>query len=111
MKEVPIEDLTLADFASLLNAAFRVYSDPATMVELKLVEVLPALSPGRADPSPAGVRGENFSIVFGGPGDRLLPQGIYAFEHDQIGRFVLFIVPIGKDRERFRYEAVFNRLA
>src|SRR5437667_11819046 len=98
MKSVPLENLILADFSPLLNAPFRVYLDPATMVEFKLVEALPAGGGGQPGP---GARSENFSIVFSGPGDRLLPQGNYAFEHDQIGRFVLFIVPIGKDREGF----------
>jgi hypothetical protein len=39
-----------------------------------------------------------------------LGQGGRKFEHDQMGHFELFIVPIGKDDSSFLYEAVFNRL-
>ncbi len=57
---------------------------------------------------PGEGRGRPFSIVFRGPGDILLPQAIYRVEHDQIGTFDLFIVPIGRDTAGLRYEAVFN---
>ena len=58
-------------------------------------------------------RNECFSLVFF---DRLasahshLPQAMYAFEHDALGKLDLFIVPIGPDadREGMRYEAVFG---
>ena len=39
-----------------------------------------------------------------------LPQENYLFEHPQIGRFELFIVPvISRDPTRHKYEVVFNR--
>ncbi len=38
-----------------------------------------------------------------------LGQGTFDLEHDQIGSFALFLVPIGPDAEGMRYEAVFNR--
>ena len=31
-------------------------------------------------------------------------------EHEHIGRFEVFIVPVGRDGERLLYEAIFNRL-
>ena len=44
-----------------------------------------------------------------GPADRFYQQGTYQFEHERIGRFNLFIVPVGKAGDgRFRYEAAFN---
>ena len=49
-----------------------------------------------------------FSIVFRGPGDVLLPQRIYMIEHEEIGAFDLFLVPIGPDERGLRYEAIFT---
>ena len=39
-----------------------------------------------------------------------LPQAIHRFNHDQLGAFELFIVPIRRDDPGFYYEAVFNRM-
>ena len=51
---------------------------------------------------------ERFSAFFHRPGDRYLPQGTYAFEHDAMGALDLFLVPIARGDKGFRYEAVFN---
>lgn len=51
-----------------------------------------------------------FSILFHGPPDRLLPQGMYVFHHAALGAMMLFIVPVvGSNAERILYEAVFTR--
>ena len=42
--------------------------------------------------------------------DRLLQQGMYQLQHDQLGALELFLVPVGRDHEGLYYEAVFNRL-
>jgi len=49
-----------------------------------------------------------FSIVFRGPRNVVLPQRIYEVEHDTIGAFPLFLVPIGPDQEGMLYEAIFT---
>jgi uncharacterized protein DUF6916 len=107
MKRVSLEELTFAKFSDLLNATFRVHLDQSNVVQFKLV----AATPQKPRAAGAGSEPESFSLVFTGPADRLLPQQIYPFEHDQIGSFDLFIVPIGKDVKGFRYEAVFNRVS
>ena len=50
---------------------------------------------------------ERFSLYFTGP-DRYLPQHVYRIEHEQMGALDLFLVPVGKLDNGFRYEAVFN---
>jgi len=51
-----------------------------------------------------------FSLYFHGPPNRLLPQHIYSFHHDDLGALALFIVPIvGSNAERIVYEACFSR--
>ena len=52
---------------------------------------------------------EHFSLVFRGPHDRVLSQGMCRMEHAAMGAFVLFIVPVGPDARGMRYQAVFNR--
>lgn len=38
-----------------------------------------------------------------------LGQGTFELEHEKLGTFPLFLVPIGPDHQGFRYQAVFNR--
>jgi hypothetical protein len=52
-----------------------------------------------------------FSIFFHGPSDRLLPQGTYTLDHDRLGSFSLFLVPVvGSNHERIVYEASFSQM-
>jgi hypothetical protein len=37
-----------------------------------------------------------------------LPQATYRFEHETIGAFDLFIVPVGRTAQGVSYEAVFS---
>jgi hypothetical protein len=53
---------------------------------------------------------EQFSLMFQGPGEIFMPQGMYTLTHRTLGTFDLFLVPIGKDDNGFSYEAVFNTL-
>jgi hypothetical protein len=48
------------------------------------------------------------ALVLLRPPDLVRRQRTYPFEHDDIGRFEIFIVPLGPDREGLRYEAVFT---
>jgi hypothetical protein len=49
-----------------------------------------------------------FSLVFRGPAEPVMPQRIYRVEHEELGAFELFLVPIGRDAESVRYEAIFT---
>ena len=57
-------------------------------------------------PAP-GVRAP-FAIVFSGPAEAILPQGIYAVEHDVIGASEMFLVPLQPDAAGARYQAMFS---
>ena len=94
--------LTLQGFQAALQTRFRLQSQEDTTIELALVE---ARAVGAV--SEEG-EGGSFSIIFHGPAHPLLPQRMYLFEHDVLGAFDLFIVPVGQDKEGFLYEAVFN---
>jgi hypothetical protein len=82
-----LEDLTLATFADRLGETFRVGEGSDTL-ELELAEASAGIGGQGAGRAP-------FSIVFRGPLVPVLPQQIYRFDHQELGPFDLFIVPIG----------------
>ena len=94
------ENFTLDTFAPRLNSTFRIRPESADPIELQLVE---------ANDVGTTPRQLQFSLVFRGPHNPQLMQGIFKFEHDEIGSFDLFIVPIKRDQHGMYYEAVFNR--
>ncbi len=98
MNEVPADQLTFEWFSALLRTKFRVHAEPSGELELELVEAAIALSKAGGRSPSGAAKLEGFSLIFTGPGDRLLPQGTYRFEHDQEGRFDLFMVPVGRGR-------------
>ena len=110
MNEVPADQLTFAWFSALLRTRFRVHAGASGESELELVEATIAPFKARGRSPAAAAKMEGFSLIFAGPGDRLLPQGTYRFEHDQKGRFDLFIVPVGRGPDSIHYQAIFNRL-
>lgn len=56
---------------------------------------------------PSGREGGAFTLDWLGPYEPLLPQAIYTFR-DGDQQFEMFIVPIARDPDGTRYEAVFN---
>ena len=94
-----LENPVASMFSEHLNTTFRVQLAPSHALELELLDVTDASAPSQV----------RFSILFRGPQEPLLPQRIYPFEHDQLGAFDLFIVPIRRDKNGLYYEAVFNR--
>ena len=95
-----IEKLTKEIFAESVNTKFRVYPEPSRAVEIELVQ----LTEGVSTPTH-----EQFSLLFQGPQTHFLPQMTYHVEHDRLGEFDLFLVPVGRAQDSFQYEAVFNR--
>jgi hypothetical protein len=97
------ERLTEAQFSPYLGEMFRLVLDPGSVLELELVEVA-AIGAGQA--SEHG-RSDPFSIVFRGPAEPVLAQGTYRVEHDRMGSFDLFLVPVAPDSDHHCYQAVF----
>jgi len=95
------EVLTHEVFAKHANSKFQAQVDETMGVELELTDVSDVkLYPHQ----------EEFAIVFRGPLDKFLGQGLRSFSHDQMGQFEIFLVPIKQDEQGFYYEAVFNRI-
>lgn len=97
--------LTEEEFLQHVNTKFCVKAEAPRPVELYLVEVKSYENKSEAE-AQAGM--ERFSVFFSGPGDCYLPQKTYSLEHDQMGAFDIFLVPIGRDDRGYSYEAVFN---
>jgi hypothetical protein len=100
-----LENFTIETFSEHLGSPFRIHLDGSEQFDVELISAT-ALGGSTGD-EVADLR-QPFSIVFRGPGDLVLPQRIYRMEHDQIGSFELFIVPIGPDEKGLRYEAIFT---
>lgn len=110
-----LETLTAGDFREIKDGRFRLTvelpeaSRDATF-ELELAEVTEVAG------GAAGTSRNPFSVLFHGPLEPVLPQGIYRLEHESLGELQLFIVPIGPDEPSapdkrptaMRYEAVFG---
>lgn len=93
------EILTKEAFAENLNTKFGISLNNSQTAELELIEVLETMSTPRQ---------EQFSIFFRGPLDYLLPQSTYHMAHEKMGEIDIFLVPVGREQDGFRYEAVFN---
>ena len=50
----------------------------------------------------------NYGLTFLARAQAPLPQAIYRLEHAALGPMDVFLVPIGRDAEGVRYEAIFN---
>jgi hypothetical protein len=97
-----LEEFTIETFSGRIGDRFRIRADESVVVEAILTEATTA----DAAESTLGRR-VPFALVFRGSFEPILPQRIYRFEHDDLGAFDLFIVPIGPDESGMQYEAVF----
>jgi uncharacterized protein DUF6916 len=93
-------NLTKQQFEQNVNTRFWIYHAGAGRSAVELVEVKTGLSPAQY---------EAFSLIFRGDSEQLHAQRTYAVEHDGLGMFDLFLVPVGREPNGFMYEAVFNR--
>ena len=110
LREVPLDQIGFNTFSRLVGTQFHVYHD-VTPVRLELIEA----TVGEGFPTRRGARKKQpdaFSLIFRGEKNLPLEQDTYPFAHKQIGKFVMFIVPVwdlaAVTGSRY-YEAVFNR--
>jgi hypothetical protein len=99
-----LETFTVATFTPHRGESFTVRATEQVVLALALSEIT---SLGSA-PSGNESRRAPFSLLFHGPLSPILPQRTYRVEHEALGAFDLFLVPLGPDRAGQRYEAVFG---
>ncbi len=97
--------LTLAQMQPLVDSTFYRANDPEADIVLKLVSARLT----RRDPSAEDeTSGRPFSLLFRGPIELLLTQGIHDLQHPAQPLLGVFLVPIGPDEDGPLYEAVFG---
>ena len=97
-----LDELSTADFVALLRQQFSLYAGGTVPLNAELLQVTEL---GAAAPN---AKRKPFSIILRGPRDRRLPQMIYKVQHEKLGAFEIFLVPVGVDEKGYHYEAVFN---
>ncbi len=102
-----LDKLKIDDFEKHIGDTFKATPQEGEAFDLEL---------RRADPSPyqdakesAGERDRDpFSVEFHARLPHYVEQQIFSIEHEKLGEFDLFLVPLGPDAEGHRYEAVFG---
>lgn len=92
---------TIEMFSGHENSKFLMHYGDSQTVELELISVTDTGS------SP---RQAQFSLVFQGPPNGPAAQNIFRLDHQKLGALDLFLVPIGRNKDGFQYEAIFNRM-
>ena len=87
--------------AEHVGTEFAVLDDPSRAFCLTLTNVVEHVKTAHQ---------EAFSLFFHGPTGPFLSQGIHKLEHGKLGDLEIFLVPVGKDKDGFQYEAAFNHI-
>jgi hypothetical protein len=93
-------ELTKAHFAPHVGETFTIDLEDGARLNATLVS---------AEGSQKGGV-ENFSLLFAGPREPQLPQGMRTVGHPVVGSYDIFLVPVGADDASVTYEAVFTRM-
>ena len=104
-RSISAAELTQARFAALLGTSFKVGLAHGHAASIRLADVKPIM--------PVGVpvvSGEGFTLHFTGSYSQRFGQDTYQVTHPTLGKFEVFLVPVGPTGADRQYEAVFNRL-
>lgn len=94
---------TEAEFKACLNQFFLLQLDGFEAIKMELIN-LESMRPN----NPGDDSRQSFSVMFQGPMEPRLNQGIYALENESMGRIEIFLVPIETNATGVQYEAIFN---
>ena len=98
-----LDKLTKDDFSKHLNRRFLIHVHEQDPLETELVEVRGLVAPDD-DPD----RRQPFSLIFLGPAEVALEQGIFTVENENLGKLDIFLVTLGPDEEGMRHESIFG---
>jgi hypothetical protein len=102
-----LERLTIDDFSGRVGERFSIRPTSEHALPVELVEAR-QLGPARPSSEGSGARRAPFALLFRGPVGTVLPQRIYRVEHDAMGSYELFLVPVGPGHGGMLYEAIFT---
>ena len=98
-----LEQLQSSDFGPYVHEMFSIRLEGVEPIVLELVSVTEAGEKSRPEAR------QPFSLHFLGPvSSQYLLQHIYSLEHGQMGTLDLFLVPLGPEGGRMRYEAILS---
>ena len=100
-----LDKLAVDTFADRVGDHFPIRLDAEHSLDIVLDSVTDLAS--TTHPRPVGMR-EPFTLLFRGPRERVLLQGVYRLEHAELGPLDIFLVPIEPDANGPRYEAIFG---
>jgi hypothetical protein len=97
------ELLQSTDFQSQLDQIFSIHLADATIIDLHLVSVTEPTTASKTEFR------NPFSLQFLGPvSQQYLQQHTYPMVNETLGTLDIFIVPLGAEAGRMRYEAIFT---
>jgi hypothetical protein len=94
-------DLTRDLFSDKVGQSWIIDEPGAPEIELTLAEVENLRNYAK-------LKREPFSLTFTTRGNFLLPQRTYTLRHAALGQMPIFLVPVGREGDVTRYQAVFN---
>ncbi|HTH51626.1 MAG TPA: twin-arginine translocation signal domain-containing protein [Pyrinomonadaceae bacterium] len=97
--------LSADQFSPLVGTQFSARTAAGRHVTLKLIEVSDLTLKENVS---QGFTGESYSLLFE-CGSKTLPSEIYNFDNRFLGKFNLFVSPVGPHRNR--YEAIVSRIS
>jgi hypothetical protein len=92
---------THAIFAENLNSTFDLQHPHLGTVTVELIHVSELCETPRQ---------RMYSLVFRGPLEQPFQQGLFPISNEKMGNGDLFLVPIAREADGYRYEAVFNNM-
>lgn len=96
-----LDSLRHSDFAGCIGTAFAIPSlDPHFSLVLEGANLL-------GHHHPTAIR-DAFSVMFRGPVNCRLPQGIYQLEHATLGSLEIFLTQVSGDPKGSEFEAIFT---
>jgi len=101
----PLSYLKREHFEPFIDTSVRIRNDEGRTAVVRLREAAELKNQLNTE---RGYAGESFRLTFESPRKTDLGQATYHFEHENLGRFSLFLVPIGGSG--VHYEAIVNRI-
>ena len=102
-----LETFTIATFTGQEGTTFRLSLASGAALEATLLQVTSLSAKGPSGEELPRKR-VPFSLLFRVSTPDRFEQKIYTLEHAMIGKFELFLVPIGREADGYRCEAIFT---
>jgi hypothetical protein len=102
-----LETFTIATFTGQEGTTFRLSLAPGAALDATLLQITSLSAKGPSGEELPRKR-VPFSLQFRVPAPDRFEQKTYTLEHPVIGTFELFLVPIGREGDGYRCEAIFT---